>query len=210
MGAEGTWEDVTEEQIADLKKAVTVSKKIEQKVLASRQSSEWDKALDKGRVKKTMKDKIEKALLTASSMNAFQFVQNERGDTKEYSHSSYQSKKENNRDNGDNSSYDDDLHSGDRTGSGGGDYRDGGRGRDGGKGGGRGRDGGRGGGRGRDGGRGGGRGRGRDGGRGGGRGRGRDGGRGGGRGRDGGRGRGDTFSGRGGFRGGRGEGRDRG
>ena len=75
-----------------MKNAAIVSRKIEQKVLADRQSSEWDKALDKGRVKKTMKDKEEKALLAASSVNAFQAVQNERGDKKEYSHSSYQNK----------------------------------------------------------------------------------------------------------------------
>ena len=119
---------MTEEQLSELKKAVSTSKKIEQKELASRQTSEWDKALDKGRVKKTMKDKEEKALLSSSLGNAFQHIQNERGDRKEYSHSSYQNKREGNRDTSSSSSYDDDLHSGDRTGGGGGEDR--GRGRE--------------------------------------------------------------------------------
>jgi hypothetical protein len=132
-----------------MKKSAQVSKKIEQKILASRQSSEWDKALDKGRVKKTLVDKAEKAAVMLAQSNFFQAMQNDRGDKKEYSHSSYESNKkaknaERSEDNGEKDEFSNDHG-----------MKGGGRGR-GGRGGGRGRDGGRG--RGREGrGRGGGR-----------------------------------------------------
>ena len=209
VGAEGSWDDVTEDQLADLKKAAAVSRKVEQKILADRQASEWDKALDKGRVKKTMKDKEDKALLAAAATgNAFQAVQNERGDKKEYSHSSYFNKRDALKIDGGKDD-DGDWHSGERTNEdaaagearGRDSDRNGGRwdsngGRGSSRGSGRGFGGGRDGGRGSDRGRG----RGRDGGRGGGRG-----GRGGGGGRDGSRGGGRGGGGRGG--GGRGGGR---
>jgi hypothetical protein len=133
-----------------MKKSAQISKKIEQKILAGRQSSEWDKALDKGRVKKTLSDKAEKAAMLLTQSNSFQAMQNERGDKKEYSHSSYESNKKakNMEKSEDNGEYDHGREGGGR-----------GRGRGG-------REGGRGGGR--EGGRGGGRGRGREGGRGGG------------------------------------------
>jgi hypothetical protein len=200
VGAEGSWDDVTEDQLADLKKAAEVSRKVEQKILADRQASEWDKALDKGRVKKTMKDKEDKALLAAAGAtgNAFQAVQNERGDKKEYSHSSYFNKRdapkiERGKDD------DGDWHSGERTNE---DAAAGeARGRDSDRNGGRwDSNGGRGSSRGSVGGFGGGRGGGRGSDRG--RGRGRDGGR---RGGGGGRGGGRGGGGRGG--GGRGGGR---
>jgi hypothetical protein len=78
ISGEGQWENVSLDVVAEAKKSTKKQRKYEQELLASRQTSELDKALDQGRQKKVKKVHVEDNNDRYSNVNYFQEVQKDR------------------------------------------------------------------------------------------------------------------------------------